>query len=259
MEKELVIKELDNSVLSVISNVNVDGFKKAFLVSEAISNLKELLTVDYMKPIMSLQGSKLGFKTDKDGKGGYSLEIIKQCLIDAVLIGLMPTGNLFNIIANQMYITKEGCGYLLNKTKGLSWRTINGLPHFNAEKSSCVIDVTIEWTVNDVSSTQKIPIALKVDQYTSIDALSGKATRKARHWLLTLISGIELPEGEADSKTINTSFVEVIDPDDLQILFLNKQEFLPENVKSDIERILNSKEEASYKKALNILNNAAAK
>jgi hypothetical protein len=68
---------------------------------------------------MALQGSNLGFKTDKDKTGGYSEAEVKTCLIDAVLLGLQPTGNEFNIIASQMYPTGVGFGALIKTTPRL--------------------------------------------------------------------------------------------------------------------------------------------
>ncbi|MFK5282891.1 hypothetical protein ACI3PL_25325, partial [Lacticaseibacillus paracasei] len=80
---------------------------------------------------MALQGNRLGFKTDKDKSGGYPESVVKNCLIEAVLLGIQPTGNQFNIIAGNMYPTKEGCGYLLNNFKGLSYNLVCSLPRIN--------------------------------------------------------------------------------------------------------------------------------
>src|SRR5215204_5340477 len=108
-------KSLNEKVFSVLSADQLNGFEKAYLIANAIAELKSLLTPEYMKPIMQMQGNKLGFKTDKDKDGGYPEAIVKNCLIEAVLMGVQPFGNQFNIIANNTYITKEGYGYLLSK------------------------------------------------------------------------------------------------------------------------------------------------
>ena len=63
--QSLVSQELNNQVLAVLSN-KVEGFEKAFVMASAIQVLKERLTPEFMKPIMALQGSNLGFKTDKN-------------------------------------------------------------------------------------------------------------------------------------------------------------------------------------------------
>lgn len=192
-----IIQKLDNSVLQVIGNKALQGFQKAFTVSNAIIQLRELLTDDYMKPIMSLQGSKLGFRTDKDKSGGYDIAKVKDCLIDAVLMGLQPTGNQFNIIAGNMYPTKEGCGYLLNETKGLDYSVICEIKQISPDKTSALVNAVITWKFEGEEKTKTVPIPIKIDQYASVDSIIGKATRKGRAWLLSAITGVEITEGDA--------------------------------------------------------------
>jgi len=190
-----VAEKLNSSVLQVIGNENIKGFQRAYIIADAISVLKETLTKEYMKPIMNLQGNKLGFKTDKDTSGGYSEEVVKNCLIEAVLFGLQPCGNHFNIIAGNMYATKEGCGYLLSKIQGLQYDIVPELPRMN-DKSAAVV-MNIQWTINGVTNTKKLDIPVKVNAYMGTDAVIGKATRKARKWLFDTITGCELPEGDS--------------------------------------------------------------
>jgi hypothetical protein len=205
---EEVLKKIDQSVSAFISAADLHGFQKAYLVASKINELRTLLTDAYMKPIMALQGSRLGFKTDKDKTGGYQMEVVRNCLIEAVLMGLQPTGNQFNIIAGNTYATKEGCGELLKKIGGLTYDIVIGLPRINADKSGAAVDATITWTVSGkIDATGKaympysrekvVPIPVKIDQYATVDAINGKATRKARAWLLATITGSEMPEGEA--------------------------------------------------------------
>jgi hypothetical protein len=66
-----VAQKLNETVISVISADGMQGFEKAFLIAQATADLKAALTPEYMKPIMQLQGNRLGFKTDKDEDGGY--------------------------------------------------------------------------------------------------------------------------------------------------------------------------------------------
>jgi len=203
---EVAVK-LNNSVLSVIGQEKVMGFEKAYLVSNAIADLKTLLTPEYMKPIMNLQGNKLGFKTDKDSSNGYSEDIVKNCLIEAVLFGLQPTGNQFNIIAGNMYATKEGMGHLLSKIQGLSYDIIPELPRIK-DASGAVI-MNIEWTLNGATKSKKIDIPVKVNNYMGTDAVLGKATRKARKWLYDTITGTEIPEGDVtDTVAITATTVD---------------------------------------------------
>lgn len=198
MEKS-VIEKLDSSVLTVIGSRAILGFEKAHVVSTAINDLKLLLTDEYMKPIMALQGNRLGFRTDRDKNGGYTVDIVRNCLIEAVLMGLQPTGNQFNIIAGNTYPTKEGCGYLLNNFPGLNYEIVCGLPRVNSEKTSSAVDCAISWSINGSDPIEKtVPIPIKMDSYTSLDSVIGKATRKARAWLLSRIMGMEVTDGEVE-------------------------------------------------------------
>lgn len=199
--------KMNEIVLSVTGSKGIEGFRKAYTMAEGIKKLKELLTPEYMAPIMELQGSKLGFRTDKDLKKengsyvkgpGYSMEIVKDCLIEATLNGLQITGNQFNIIAGNMYPTKEGTGYILNNYPGLKYSIVIGLPRINQDKSSAAIEATIKWSLNGESFEDIIPIPIKMDAYTSVDALIGKATRKARAWLISRITGSEITDGEVE-------------------------------------------------------------
>ena len=192
----VIAQQLNTAVSSVLSNTQLQGFEKAFQYAEAIDVLKSILTPEYMKPILSLQGNKLGFKTDKDATGGYSQEIVKNCLIEAVLYGLQPCGNQFNIIAGNMYSTKEGVGALLKLIHGLHYKIDFELPRISADKTSAAVDANVEWTINGVTQNQTLKIPVKVNQHMGADAVIGKATRKARKWLYDHITGSELPEGD---------------------------------------------------------------
>jgi len=200
-----IIQKLDNCVMTVLGDRTIQGFQKAHNVANAIGELKTLLTPEYMKPIMQLMGSRLGFRTDKDKNKdgtpgpGYPEAIVKNCLIEAVLMGLQPTGNQFNIIAGNTYPTKEGLGSLLNTYPGLSYKIICGLPKISNDKTSAAVDVTIEWKLQGHEKMQNvIPIPMKIDSYASVDSIIGKATRKARAWLMSNITGVEITDGEVE-------------------------------------------------------------
>lgn len=193
-----VALKLNEAVGSVLNQTNLLGFERAYATAQSIEVLKTLLTPEYMAPIMNLQGNRLGFKTDKDKSGGYPADVVKNCLIEAVLMGLQPFGNEFNIIAGNTYATKEGLGRVLASWKGLTYTLVCGVPIPQPDGKSAVVDVTINWTINGNAQKQVVPIAVKMDQYTSVDALIGKATRKGRAWLLSAISGIEITDGDVN-------------------------------------------------------------
>lgn len=250
--KEVAVR-LNESVLSVINSDKVVLFEKANMVARAMEEIKTLLTPEYMKPIMNLQGNRLGFRTDKDKNGGYPMETVKNCIIEATLMGLQVCGNQFNIIAGNTYATKEGLGYLLNNFPGLKYDLVCSLPKVNADKTGAAVDVSINYSLNGGPTNSKvIPIAIKMDSYTSVDAIIGKATRKGRKWLYDTITGSEIPEGDVTDAVVISSVIK-IDADELQFVFENKKDMLSPDDVIHIERILKNKEEKSYAKVKQIL------
>lgn len=205
--QELVSTELNSQILAVLSN-NAQGFQKAFVMAQAISTLKEKLTPEYMQPIMQLQGTTLGFKTDKDlvknnntgkyEKGpGYSMEIVRDCLIEMVLIGLQPTGNEFNIIAGNPYIAKNGATSLIKQQPGLT-NVVITYPSCtqSPDKRTATVKTNIKWEYNNESREQNVDFPIKSDSYTTFDALIGKAERKAKVWLYNQINGTNFTDGD---------------------------------------------------------------
>jgi hypothetical protein len=120
-------------------------------------------------------------------------------------MGLQPFGNEFNIIAGNTYATKEGVGRLLATWRGLKYSLICGVPKPSSDGKSAVVDVNIKWTINNEPKEETIPISVKMDAYTSVDAMIVKATRKGRAWLLSAISGIEIIEADIT----DTEFLDV--------------------------------------------------
>jgi len=210
MKNGLTVSEkIDGVVLSVIGNKGLKGFLKAHTVSNAIVQLETLLDAEYMKPIMALQSTTLGFKTDKDlkknpnGYGyvkgeGYPVEIVRRCLIEAVLKGYQPTNNEFNIIGGNMYPAKAGLERKANEWEGLKKSIVLNIKSMQVDKGSALVDAHIKWEIDGTKNDEIIPIPLKVDQYTSVDAVLGKAKRKALAWLLSNISGETVVDGEVE-------------------------------------------------------------
>lgn len=191
-------EKLSASVTSVLGSAETDAFTKAFTIAEATTSIKGLLTNEVMGSIMALQGSKLGFKTDKDDKGGYPVGVVRDCLMEAVLTGVQPVGNQFNIISGNCYITKEGFGYLLKNIPTLSYELIFGIPVIDASKKSATVKVDIKWTYKGKSETRSIDFPIKSNEYMGVDGVLGKATRKARAWLYTTITNVEISDGDAE-------------------------------------------------------------
>lgn len=206
--QQLVFKELGAKITAVLS-ADINNIENSLVVANAIGFMQEALTPEIMAPIMNLQGSKLGFKTDRDliknqstgkyEKGpGYPLEVVKNCFIEMSLIGLLPTGNMWNIIGGNSYVTKEGGTHLLKKPKDFKQAISFIDVKQSDDKMTANVKALIKWTINGESNEEEVNFPVKSDKFTTFDALIGKADRKAKMWLYNKISGLNIADGDAD-------------------------------------------------------------
>lgn len=238
--QELAV-QLNKEVSEVLSSTQMIGFQKAFIVSDAIIKIKSMLTDEYMRPIMALQGNKLGFK----GDSVYPVDVVRNCLVEAVLIGLQPYGNQFNIIKGQMYPTKEGLGYLLDNMVGLKKEIIPGVPEIKGDIGS--VKMTITWSMNGSEpATRELPIVVRVNNGMGSDAVIGKATRKAKMWLYNNLSGIELADADLDELGKETGKTFDYDWNELTILYNRNKTLLEKKEQASAERVISQKEENKY-------------
>lgn len=189
-----IIAALDTAASNTSLTVK-SQFQRAFATATAIGQLKALLTPEVMKPILSLQNSALGFMTDR--KDGYPLDTVRECLIDAVLSGVSPVGNEFNIISSRAYITKNGMKHKLRDVPELnSFSPTPGIPKMVGDKGA-IVDFTLDWNHAGKPGRQTLTIPVRVNAGMGADAIIGKATRKAYAWLFEHITGQAVNEGDA--------------------------------------------------------------
>lgn len=196
--------------------------------ANAVCILKAALSDEMMAPVMMLQGNPLAFRTDKDGKGGYPVHVVRDCIIEAVGRGLKPIGNNFNIIAGRCYVTKEGFGTMLAGLPGLHYTVVPGLPR--PERGVTVVPVTVEWTYNGQEGKRELAFPMRAlgEGGMGVDALVGKATRKARAWLWQELTGSEAPEGDAGESQAQPVRVSRLEADAPAALPQGKPAALPE-------------------------------
>lgn len=192
----------DASALQIVSN-----FGAAFTAVNVIALLREAMTDEVMdKVFMPLMNTKIGFLTDRNGRarsGGraplplYTRDIVRDCIIDAVTIGLLPTGNQFNIIAERMYPTKEGYTSLLRKL-GVKY-FIDTSYDKGQTQNFAEIPCKINYEYNGEKNGFSIIATVKKDDYSSHDQLRGKAERKAKKALYEYITGCDFSDADEQS------------------------------------------------------------
>lgn len=191
------VDSLDSAIERGIEASKIAGkMSRAIAIAGAMQDIRAAFTPQIMSSIMALQGSAIGFRTDKDSTGGYKDEIIKDAVIEALMQGVHPVGNEFNVISGRAYITKEGMGRKLGNIHGLSYSVTPGIPQ--TKDGGAVVPMQVEWTYGGEAHDKTLQVCVRVNAGMGADAIIGKATRKARAWLYQTVTGQEVPEGEVD-------------------------------------------------------------
>lgn len=210
LTNEQTVAALDKAAANgLLAQKEASQFRRMMMVSVAIGELKRLLTPKVMEPVMNLQNTALGFKTDNPS--GYPVDVVRDCLIEATLKGVYPVGNEFNIIARQCYITKEGYFHKLRDIPNFSWVETPGIPRTVGD-AGAVIQIHLEWQLNKQKSEKDLELAIRVNRGMGADAIIGKALRKARAWLFTTVTGQEIGDGSADENVIDVPPEDVKSP-----------------------------------------------
>lgn len=194
-QQESLAEQLDLLAQSGLACVDLkEGFRKAMLTAICVEQLRGALSPVAMEPIMALQDSALGFRTDKDRQGGYSRDVVRDALINAVMVGLLPCGNMFNIIAGRMYITKEGFTYLLDQA-GVSYTIDQAVPV--SKQGGAIVETDLRWEYRGENGEKHLSIPVRVNAGMGADAILGKADRKAKCWLYNNLRHTTLADGDA--------------------------------------------------------------
>lgn len=205
---------IDNIVAecSIEALADVGHFAKALKFASGMRMLSRALTNEMLQDVMLLQGKSLGFRTDKDKSGGYDIDTVKVCFMEALMVGAYPVGNEFNIIADRTYLTKE---YFTRKVKqfpGLTDLNLQpAVPQLMGEKGAlvaflvtwrlhgkpCKLEKTLRKLEDGSTVDERIPV--KVNAGMGSDAIIGKATRKMLKAVYEQLTGIiTLGDGDAE-------------------------------------------------------------
>lgn len=195
----------DASAIDIVNN-----FGAAFNAARVITLLREALTDEVMvKVFMPLMNTKVGFRTDRDGKldksgkvkSLYDIATVRDAIIDAAIIGLLPTGNQFNIISGTMYPTKEGYTVLLKKI-GAKY-VIDVQQDRSQNPAFAEFPCKITYSYNGEKNSLTINATVRRDQYSSNDQLRGKAERRAKKALYEYLTGTDYGEADETSSRPN--------------------------------------------------------
>ena len=180
----------------------------AFTAAALVISLRQVLSDEVMKQVfMPLMNTKIGFLTDKDpnrpNKSGirpspYSMEVVRDAIIDGIAYGLLPSGNQINIISGTMYPTKEGFTALLRRI-GCRYFISYSTPKINEQTADVDCKISYEW--KSEKKTFNFTANVKKDSYSSLDQIKGKAERKAKKVLYEYLTGVDFGDADEDSST----------------------------------------------------------
>jgi len=211
-----IVRKIESIVEMGLSVRDATHIEKAFTTAKSVQRLVQMLDEEIMKEyIMPMMNSKLGFKTDKDPNKNrkcnnlYSIPVVRDCVVDALLSGVNIVGNEFNIISDQMYITREGfAGKLKREYPNIWFDIISGIPKMVGEKGA-IVEVEIQYreiSEVEIKSLKRV-IPVKMNSFMGTDGALGKAFRKAECALYNHLSGQVFSVGDADEMINITSQV----------------------------------------------------
>ena len=231
--KPETIDDLDRMAIAVRDGADLPDaspFSEALGLAGAVQHLRAALTDEVMAPIMELQSTPIGFRTDRDMKkkpgggyakgDGYPVAVVRDIVIESCRHGARMVGNEFNIIGGRMYLTKEYFQRKLDDAIGRgNWRLMHNLPQVTRNNQGhvvgAVVTTSVEWRANGEDwQKQEVEFAIKGDNYSTSDAFTGKADRKAGAWLYRQVTGKTVPDGEADAINVTAKPVRQAAPVD---------------------------------------------
>lgn len=172
-----------------------NGMRKLLMQSNYVARMRVMLTPQVMSAVMCLQGSDIGFLTDRDKEGGYPVEVVRDCLISAASKGLSATGNQFNIIGGRAYVTTNGAQQILADL-GVRHSEVAAIPRLGTD-GRAQTHVTVEWVEGGQLQRKELDFEVRLNKGMSVDGANGKAIRKARMWLVSHVSGMTLDDADA--------------------------------------------------------------
>jgi hypothetical protein len=222
----------------------MNSAEKAFALADATRELRDSLTTEIVAQLMEIMDKPYGFRTDRAPgtteyreKGPYTESDVRDVMICAVLHGLRPVGNEINIIARNMYATKEAFARKLREFNGLSDLRISfGVP--SLRDGGALVECRASWNINGARGSigetddDKCVIPVRVNKAMGTDAILGKCERKLMKRIYDRVTGSRqtIPDGEIETELTIEREATVIDS------ALTKTESLKNRAKKHVEK-----------------------
>ena len=193
-----------------LADPELNEWERDLVLAKALASLERLLTPDLLQDLIKLQDSPYGFRAD----GKYPADVVRRCLIQAWLAGAKVSGNQFNIIAGNCYLTKEFYRAAILATQGVTnLRLTIGTPQRYGEKAM-VCEAKAEWTycgkpeVLKFLKTEELDARIVVNAHAvnGPDAIRGRVESKVYQRVLSVLRGMNDDADEViEAETIEGS------------------------------------------------------
>lgn len=222
-ETALTLPGVDNFVCVTIEKIEnvleksnlqnlakMSPLQRLAVTSAAMIELKSVVSDKFVQQVfLPLMGSKLGFRTDRDREEQpYSIAVVREVGLEALIRGFYPWGNEFNIIAEGFYATKEGLDRKVKEWPGISNLNIRPM-NPEMDNGNALVPCIASWTLNGTLDHIKclkvkdkegndvdLRIPVRVNKGMIIDGILGKATRKMLAMIYEKLSGFTVPDGD---------------------------------------------------------------
>lgn len=195
---------------------NLDEMEGAIQLAKAIGQLRKLFGKELMTEIAGLAGSRLGFLTDK----AYTLDELRDPVIECLLRGGRLVGNEFNVIASSCYMTLAYYERVVGEL--VSNLDIQVSVPVHATDETALVSGRAEFLVPDPRSNIVRPnsvtcekdergdfrIPVRVNKGMGPDAVLGKALRKILAKVYRHVTGCQWVDHDARGETIEPRTVE---------------------------------------------------
>jgi hypothetical protein len=212
-------EQLSAQRIDEIASVAMDVFKASgsfeseLAVARAVGDLRAALTPEMMQPVMALMNTDLGFRTDRDPKitpkdkdgnpmTPYSLDVVREVVIEAKLRGFHVVGNEFNIIAARFYACKNGF-----RRKVITWPGVTDfkdsydVPRLVGDKGA-IVKCKATWRKDGIADGLEREFPIRVNFGMGADAILGKTQRKLLAAVHDRLSGVITPEGDIGDEVV---------------------------------------------------------
>jgi len=273
-EQRQQLREFDRQLKQFrndLANPELGVMEKLSIQADAILFIQDSITPELMSKAMKLMNTPLGFKTDKTSSPFYSEDVVKKALVVALLNGAQITGNQFNIIAGQCYLTKEFYRPAILRWPGLrNFEHYIGIPSMFGDRAH-VFEGKAQWEIdgelfemvfrkneNGIDNRIVVKSTPASQNYpgSSPDELRGKAEAKLYNRVWQRLTGLNMDVGDDDyidgtvaprTENIQQEAEPVVEADpesepEVKITNSEAAKIIAENFKADVEKLTQLKE-----------------